>query len=234
MREWNGNHSRKGSAMANQSVPHLEYGPAGYWDHRDPVSAIVVNFTSDPRRVAGRDFVTGRSSVPLGGLEPHLQADAVGERECRALGRIEPRFTGGECLPDCLPGETEIARISLGSTTRDVISVRARRRRGRIRYRMVDEYESPWECRPGSSRLPLTFGQLIGLLDSANVDDCYSGGDLTDALRDSRLAGGGDPLDAAGFVEVSSVFYPEAEGYYRRKADEWLRRRRSPKAVRVA
>ena len=220
--------------MANQSVPHLEYRPVSYWDHQDPVSVVLVNLGGDLRRGVIRDFVTGPVPGPLGALESQSLGNAVDERQREALGRIHPWSMGGEYLPGYLPGEAEIARIALDSTSRDVICVRARRRSGRIHYRIVDEYESPWECRPKSSRLPLTFGQLIRLLDSANVDDCYSGGDLGDALRDIRLAGSGDPEDAAGFVEVSSVFYPEVEGYYRRKAEDWLRRKLPPKAVRAA
>lgn len=39
-----------------------------------------------------------------------------------------PSWMGGEYLPDSEPGEVEIARIVLQSTTMDVFSIRARRR----------------------------------------------------------------------------------------------------------
>src|SRR5690349_18698202 len=44
-----------------------------------------------------------------------------------SLGRIHPALMGGEYLPPFREEETEIARISLASTTADQISVRARR-----------------------------------------------------------------------------------------------------------
>jgi len=48
---------------------------------------------------------------------------------------------GGEYLPDLSVTETMIARITIASTTQDVTCVYARRGKGRIYYRVVDEYE---------------------------------------------------------------------------------------------
>ena len=77
---------------------------------------------------------------------------------------------GGEYLPPLRKGEVEIARISLASVTADQISVRARRSRGRIRYRVVDEYmeTSTYVCHPASSVSPLSLGELIALMESAS------------------------------------------------------------------
>jgi hypothetical protein len=55
---------------------------------------------------------------------------------------VHPHFMGGEYLPSYGRQEVEIARIELASTTSDVISLRARPTGSRIRYRIVDEYES--------------------------------------------------------------------------------------------
>jgi hypothetical protein len=65
---------------------------------------------------------------------------ACPEDECRALERIHPLFMGGNYLPNPRPGEVEIARIFIYSTTGDVTAVYARRVGPRIRYRVVDEY----------------------------------------------------------------------------------------------
>ena len=58
----------------------------------------------------------------------------------QALGQIHPAFMGGEYLPDLSATETMIARITIASTTQDVTCVYARRGKGRIYYRAVDEY----------------------------------------------------------------------------------------------
>ncbi len=49
---------------------------------------------------------------------------------------------GDEYLPDYLPGEVEIARVSLRSVTADMIALRARPEGVGIRYRWVAEQEA--------------------------------------------------------------------------------------------
>src|SRR5262249_4767409 len=73
-------------------------------------------------------------------LEKWILAESVTEAERVALGQHHPALMGGEYLPGYQDEEVEIARVSLQSTTGDVISIRARRDRGAIRYRVVDEY----------------------------------------------------------------------------------------------
>ena len=136
---------------------------------------------------------------------------------------------GGEYLPCYLPGEVEIARVVLASTTQDVISIRARRRRGgrRIYYRVIDEYPEYWRYtwRPRSSARPLTLGALFGLIDGAGHEDLNGDGrSLPDALRDGNDCG--DDLEPlVGFVTVASEFYPDLAAYYREQAEAWLARR---------
>jgi hypothetical protein len=217
--------------MDTHTVPHLEARPASYWEHQGPVSAIVIDMNDELRRAMVRGLI-GRT--PLDAPEPDVSEDAIRESQRQLLAGVRPLSTEGECLPHYLPDEVEIARISLASASRDVFSVRARRRSGRVRYRIVDGYDSPWQCHPKSSRLPLTRGELLRLIDSANIDDCYCGGDLTGALRDGQCECGRPPEVAASFVSVSSLFYPEAEAYYRDQAALWLARKLGPAAVRAA
>jgi hypothetical protein len=73
---------------------------------------------------------------------------------------------GGECLPNYGRQEVEIARIELTSTTLDVISLRARPLGPRIKYRVVDEYQTEFQLPQETSRRPLSLRQLIRFLDS--------------------------------------------------------------------
>ena len=64
-------------------------------------------------------------------------------------------------------------RIELDSTTSDVISLRARpigRKRPRIGYTLVDEYETEYKIRPVRTTRPLTLGQLITVLFDVDTD----------------------------------------------------------------
>ena len=83
---------------------------------------------------------------------------------------MHPMNMGGEYLPPMFDGEVEIARISLRSVTGDQISVRARRSRGDIEYRIVDEYPESGETyipHPRTSTRRLTMGALVTMIDEA-------------------------------------------------------------------
>jgi hypothetical protein len=208
----------------------LQYRPASYWDHADPVAAIVAGIRGQNRREMARDFVTGHAPDWLGEIDAGLLEDALDEETRDALGASHPSWMGGEYLPDCLPGEVEIARIVLASVLQDVISIRARRRRNgrRILYRVVDEYGEPgepgWTCRPASSAHPLTMGQLVELIETARSPQFGVGdGPLTEGLRDFQVDS--DPRDLVGFVTVESVFYPGLAEHFEGRAAEWLERR---------
>ncbi len=102
-------------------------------------------------------------------LKPSLDNE-----ERAAVGAIHPWFMGGEYLPDFLRSEVEIGRVTMKSTTMDVISIRARPLRRRISYRIVDEYGDLWEddhyvMRPKTSKSPLRLNQLIAAIDSSNL-----------------------------------------------------------------
>ena len=145
-------------------------------------------------------------------------------KQCARLGDgFIPRNMGGEYLPPLRKGEVEIARISLESTTADQISVRARRGRERIRYRVVDEYmeTSTYVCHPASSDAPLSLRDLIGLMESASEGGSIIFPILAMNSRDS------DPAELATFITVTSDFYADLGRYYRALIDAWLEQRAS-------
>ena len=138
-----------------------------------------------------------------------------------SLGSIHPALMGGEYLPRFLKDETEIARISLESTTADQISVRAQRLPDGIAYRIVDEYEdmSPdYVCIPARTELPLTLGELIALIDGALPD----GGAALSHLYANMEHGGNYPWELRNFVRVSSEFYPQLATYYDQRIEAWF------------
>jgi hypothetical protein len=138
----------------------------------------------------------------------------------KAWGRIHPSHMGGEYLPPLRKGEVEIARISLESTTADQISVRARRVRERIRYRVVDEYKDlTYVCHPASSESPLSLRELIALMESAS-----DGGSIIFPLLAMNCRGH-ISNDLSTFITVSSDFYADLGRYYRTLTDAFLEER---------
>ncbi len=150
----------------------IDYGfrPAAYWNHdSDPLAAILRNVKGTNRRRMIRDFWENGQFEEL---EEGLLGDELSDDTRHILGLVHPSFMGGEYLPDCLPFETEIARIELESTTADVISIRARPIDGgkRIGYRIVDEYDTDFFIRPEESTQPLSLEELIGLIDNVGSE----------------------------------------------------------------
>lgn len=220
--------------MPNAELYQMEFRPASYWDHADPVAAILQNVKGDLRRELIRDILVGDGEkrahyeAILGDLDAELFAPSASESFRARMALVNPHWLGGELLPDYLRGEVEIARLVLDSVTRDVYSVRARWVRGQgestdaaghISYRVVDEYDGHWSLPRETSASPLTMGELVELIDGARTDGA-EGGSLTDALRDAC----DNAESGRNFVRVSSELYPELEAWYDERAGEWYAR----------
>jgi hypothetical protein len=135
-------------------------------------------------------------------------------------GGVHPSHMGGGFLPPLRNGEVEIARISLASVTADQISVRARRLGKRTVYRIVDEYESGYICRPAGSTSALSLRELIALIESA----CEGGSIIFPILN--NLDGGLSTLaELAVFITVTSDFYPDLGPHYRALIEAWVNER---------
>jgi hypothetical protein len=204
---------------------NFAFRPASYWEHSTPLSAILSNIKGQNRRRMVRDYLTGVRRSETGIHPGYLEAE-LDEKTRSWLGSHHPSWMGGEYLPRYLPGEVEIARIALDSTTQDVISFRARRRRGgrRILYRVVDEYPegADWTWRPASSAQPLTFPQVIALIDDARtLDLAEQKGSLP--LLYLEMREGYEPEELLNFVTVESDFYPDLSAYYQQQAESWIR-----------
>jgi hypothetical protein len=199
------------SAVPVPEVPgiDLSYRPRTYFGPLPLEVRVLSRITGYQRReILRRCLEAGDSNYP-----PELEQSTLDEFFRAALGRIHPMYMGGEYLPPLRKNETEIARISLASTTADQIAVRARRLKDRIAYRIVDEYpdaEVPYDCRPRTSRQPLTLGELVAMLDGAR--DC--GGAVLGPVVFNIESCGGDADEYDDFVSVSSEFYPQLHDYY--------------------
>jgi hypothetical protein len=198
--------------MPEPSQFDLDFRPSTYW--AGPARATANIKGTMRRKMVGR----GRD-VPAELLAPSLDDDVRAE-----ISGWHPAFMGGEYLPDHDEGEVTIARIEMESTTGDVIDVRARPIADGIGYRVVDEYETAFTCRPTTSTKPLTMGELVGLIDSIN-DGERTG--LTNSLRDYQVEGEVAVEEAATFVQVASDFYPQLTAWFEAEAAEWLKRQRS-------
>lgn len=174
--------------------------PRDYFGALDREAELMTRVQGVMRRRLARALLdAGDAGALSGALSGPLLASALGEDDRRAIGRLHPAFMGGEYLPSAQAGEVEIARVTLRSTTSDVVVVRARRAGGRIHYHVADEYGgstlSTSTCR--TSTEPLTMGALVDFLlrawDLLECLDCNFEGDVA-AMHD--------------FFSGESEFYP--------------------------
>jgi hypothetical protein len=178
----------------------LEYRPSGYFA---PWSASTIATI----RRAGR-----RSALRTTG---HYAAEAVADSCARAafcedvrrtLARIDRSLADGAFLPTLQPYETEIARITLASTTHDVTAVYACQRKDGVFYRVVDEYGGRTLSRHCTrfSRRPLTLRELASFFASA----CPALGALAKPAEDDCAKSGAGPSLAGHELRAASDFYP--------------------------
>jgi hypothetical protein len=198
------------------------FRPTSYWEDQDPLAAILRNVKGANRRKMITDYWNdGR----IDRLDPDLLTDETNPELRHFLERLDPSFMGGEYLPDLLPDEVEIARISLQSTTSDVISIRARREPGSelIYYRILDEYDTSFEFEPTTSTEPLTHDELTALIDGVDAGD---EGGLALRYNEMNCGDDGDAESLRHFTTVSSLFYPDLENHYESEFDRWMEEKR--------
>lgn len=206
--------------MTKKEFEGIDYAfrPESYWDASDPLLAILRNVKGENRRRMILDYAAaGR----LDELEPDLLEAEIDEGLRARLGRIHPSFMGGEYLPGYLPGEVEIARVALESTTGDVISLRARPAEGGgIEYRVVDEYDTVFLLPVTASGRPLSLAEIIRQLDECETADSTIGGGLSLGYNHDESAEA--RREYRHFTSISSAVYPELEEHYEQFYDAWV------------
>lgn len=205
-------------ALPDVSGVDLAYRPKSYFWPLPVATHLLARVKGAERKAALRHLIdTGRLREA-----PHFLAEStLADPERQAAGRIHPAFMGGEYLPDLMPDEVEIARITIASMTQDVTSVYARRGKQRIYYRVVDDYAGATlagKC-ARTSRHPLTLGELETFFNGA-----WS---IFDVLE-MNFGDDGFDLDRmlSFVVGVESEFYPQFGDLYAKRVTAWATARR--------
>lgn len=198
----------------------LKWRPKTYWPESESREQRLSHIKGEVRRNIIREALEVGGVQELNKIGPQIASDNLSECERQAWGSFHPRMMGGEYLPDPCPNEVEIARITLDSTTMDVIAIMARKTKHRIKYRIVDEYPEDgfdYKLTHKSSIKPLTFGQLISLIDNAQEHG------LTGNAREWNYSeGGGGPEEIYDFATASSGYYSGLTDWYDMANQEWL------------
>ena len=196
--------------MRERQEIDLNFRPGSYWKSDSP----LLNVKGEFRR---REIQQAVENDSLDEIPSSVRADTLSAAAREVAGRIHPVFMGGEYLPDYAETEVEIARVALDSTTHDVISVRASKVGDRIRYQIRDEYETEFVLDPDTFDQPLTLGELVELIDTAE----YSG-EGRGIVKSWWPYQECEAEEAVAFTTVSSVFYPQLSDWYDQEAEKWV------------
>jgi hypothetical protein len=198
-------------ASSEQSQIDEGYRPDRYFGPANLETHLLSTIKGAERRslVASR-LRNGNASFADGLAEPSLPEDRRA-----SWGAMHPAMMGGEYLPDRRAGELEIARITIQSVTQDVACVYASQGRGRIRYRVVDEYQDDNIQGRGrrTSLRPLTLGEVTDLILDA--------WDLIPLLEFRASDGGRSLEDNLAWFSGESAFYTDFDALLRARVEAW-------------
>ena len=193
------------------------FQPESYWLDSTVLQALLRDVKGVHRRKMIVDYYENGTIDQL--ADTLLQA-SLSEDQRQRFGLIHPSFMGGEYLPDCIAGETEIARIELESTLADVTSIRAKREEDEYRYSIVDEHGDTYSLQIETSVDPLTLDELIDFIDYSEQNGGWPGGlslcynnANNESLSRERLR---------NFTRISSEIYPQLEEHYENVFSDWV------------
>lgn len=199
--------------QATETGIDLAFRPKSYFWPLGLETHLLSRIKGAERKAALKMLI---DSGRLEDIPDFLAQSKLSEEERRGMGRIHPAFMGGEYLPDLMPDEVMIARITIASTTQDVTCVYARRGKDRIHYRVVDEYEGDTLSGKSTrtSTQPLSLGELEEFFNGA-----WS---ILEVLDMNFSDHGHDEDEMQGFVvALESEFYPQFDQLYRARISEW-------------
>ena len=110
--------------------------------------------------------------------------------------------------------------------------MRARLGGERIRYRIVGEYEEEEAMRQqlpvDVTDQPLSLGELMDMIQGAKTSDTPCTVGIFSSSWTMMLEFADWPEEIAGFISVSSGFYPQIAACYEALAEQWLQENMEP------
>ena len=200
--------------MPDPKKYNLDFQPNSYWGPQAVETHVGARVKGELRRQQAISDLEQKHA------DPEIISESLTDEHRSAAASVHPWLMGGEYLPDLKPNEVEIARVVMQSTTMDVISIRARRTKSRIFYRIVDEYGEEqyreYHLTKKSSTNPLTLRELIQFIDNASENGLVGNG------RNWHYEEGSTADEIYNFETASSAYYSELSDWYDDVNEEWL------------
>lgn len=220
-----------GTSFRWVDVIDLDFRPDSYFEAPDPLEEILDRAGSKKKRAVLRRLLEDHSWVELSEM---CSDDSTPPDIRDVLGTIDDLEEREFSFGDRLVGEVDIVQVAHNSFPGYVIVIRARQRRGRILYRVVDDAGYVFEDTLGGTRKPLSMRRLVQFMDRIGAaDDAMPEeewglviGTLQCNLTNSGcMPGPGTVLEVqrlGRFLEVQSTFYPKLREYYGERIRAWV------------
>ena len=197
---------------------NLDYHPNSYWGPQLLETAILSKIKGQERKEMVSKYLKSNELSP----ESYLIDESLPEEIRKSYAQIHPNFMGGEYLPDTKENEVEIARVVLKSTTQDVYSFRAKKLKNKIKYSIHDEYENTFNLAIKTSSKPLTFSQLVKLIEYSTVNEIQDFPNVYGGSREHQYHNYYNDLSLWDFETVHSDYYRELEEWFDIQNYIWL------------
>lgn len=195
-----------------------DYRPNSYWGPQLLETAILSKIKGQERKEMVSKYLKSNDLSAMS----YLTDESLPEEIRKSYGQIHPNFMGGEYLPDTKDNEVEIARVVLKSTTQDVYSFRAKKLKNKIKYSIHDEYENTFDLAIKSSTKPLTFSQIVKLIEFSTVNEIQDYPNVYGGAREHQYHNYYNDLHLWDFETVHSDFYRELEEWFDIQNYIWL------------
>ena len=206
----------------------MEFRPHSYWGSQELETNLLSKIKGQERRRIVKKMIED------GDIKDNAMVkEKLTEWERKTIGRLHPVYMGGEYLPDANKNQVEIARVIMKSTTQDIISIRATKRKNNINYSIDDEYADDeldgYVVFQKTSKYPFSFKELINFLDNSQHSNGEVG--ICGGARDANyttyaLTFEEDPEDHWDFETAESAFYEQLEEWYDIQNWIWLIKRK--------
>ncbi len=198
----------------------MEFRPPSYWGPRSLTAHLLSSIKGEERRKFVKAFIEkhGEDNLP----DISLTKNKLTDNERNLIGRLHPRYMGGEYLPDTNDDEVEIARLTMLSVTQDTISFRAKRRKNKIIYSIVDEYDTIFEHSIKTRKKPLSFKELLKFINEAWGSGYSDYPSVYGGARQFNYEENGEPEDHWDFETIDSSYYNQLYEWYNIQNLIWL------------
>ena len=206
----------------------MNFRPHSYWGPQELETNLLSKIKGQERRKIVKKMIED------GDIKDNAMVkEKLTEWERNLISKLHPVYMGGEFLPDVKNNEVEIVRIIMKSTTQDIISIRATKRKNNISYSIDDEYADDeldgYVLFQKTSKYPLSFKELIEFIDNSQHSNGEVG--ICGGARDANyttyaLTFEEDPEDHWDFETAESPFYDQLEEWYDIQNWIWLIKRK--------